>query len=209
MTAQTARTRRDCVCPRFKHRHGTYLAYEQDHCRCLPCALAWSQAKARARDGGRYALTAGLVDKTGTDRRIQGLLAIGWRHSDISERLARHLGRRAYSDLILKHPGRSVFAATAAAVAAVYDELSMTLGPSQRNRNRARKAGYLPPLSWDDDQLDDPAAAPHTPTTGARDYLPCGTEAAARRHQRRGEPLDAACRAAAARARSSRRGRAA
>ena len=40
----------------------------------------------------------------------------------------------------------------------------------------------------------------------AKDLAPCGTEAAARRHYRRGERVDEACRAAASRASAERRG---
>jgi len=39
-----------------------------------------------------------------------------------------------------------------------------------------------------------------------QDFAPCGTEAAARRHQRHNEPVDEACRAAANRAATERRG---
>ena len=41
-----------------------------------------------------------------------------------------------------------------------------------------------------------------------REPAPCGTEAAARRHWRNGEPIDDACRHAARRARSQRAGHA-
>jgi hypothetical protein len=162
--------RRDCTCPRFKHEHGTYNAYEYDKCRCFKCCLAWSQAKERYRTEGSYGSTAGLVARTGTDRRIEALLAIGWRHSDISDRLTLILGRHANSGLIHKHPGKLTYAQTAAAVAAVYDELSCQQGPSQRNRNRAAKAGYVVPFAWDDID-NDPGPAEATETVPVVDEI--------------------------------------
>jgi hypothetical protein len=49
---------------------------------------------------------------------------------------------------------------TAGQVARVYDELAMTPGPSTRARDAAARRGWVPPLAWDDDEIDDPQARP-------------------------------------------------
>jgi hypothetical protein len=95
---------------------------------------------------------------------------------------------------------------TAERIAAVYEQLSMR-SPApwgfQHSRAQliAKRNGWPPPLAWDDDEIDDPTATPYTgKAEGAWDLAPCGTAAAARRHHRRGEPLDEACRNASRRA---------
>jgi hypothetical protein len=68
---------------------------------------------------------------------------------------------------------------TADAITRVYDELSMTVPQDDeagrspragrihdRQRRLAARRGWAPPLAWDDDTIDDPAA---TPATGARE----------------------------------------
>lgn len=42
----------------------------------------------------------------------------------------------------------------------VYERLSMSPGPSQTCRDRARSRGYAPPLAWDEHTIDDPRATP-------------------------------------------------
>lgn len=94
------------------------------------------------------------IHATGTARRIQALLRLGWRLQDIADRLdvtrsAVHAWTRA----------TRITAVNARRVAAVYDELSMTPGPSRISASRY--AHFPPPLAWDDDEIDDPAATPH------------------------------------------------
>ncbi len=102
-----------------------------------------------AADGGH----GHIIPAAGTHRRIQALMAIGYPFVDLAERLGVHHDRiRQY--LIQE----AVYTRTAARVARLYDELSMTPGPSRRARNIAARRGYLPPLAWDDDTIDDPAA---------------------------------------------------
>ena len=61
-----------------------------------------------------------------------------------------------------------VAVATAQLVRELYDELAMVTGPSQRARTLAAKHGWAPPLAWDDETIDDPAARPHGVDTTAR-----------------------------------------
>jgi len=104
------------------------------------------------------------VDATGTRRRLQALVAIGWSQA----KLARRLGMLPsnFSDVMGRE---NVTAATARAVSALYDELWATppAEPGQREkisasraRNSARAAGWAPPLAWDEEAIDDPEAGP-------------------------------------------------
>ncbi len=93
-----------------------------------------------------------LVDITGTLRRVQALLFLGWRHEDMQ----RECGVRT-SVLVHARDGH-VTRATADRIAAMYDRLSMTPGPSRQTATRAQRLGYLSPLAWDDDTIDDPGA---------------------------------------------------
>lgn len=105
----------------------------------------------------------GNVPSVGATRRVQALMAIGWRKSDLEA-----AGVPA-SNLITR-PDREWVAATGwRRTRDVYDRLSMTPGPSQVCRDRARARGYLPPLAWDDDTIDDPRAVPATAAAGPRE----------------------------------------
>jgi hypothetical protein len=45
-------------------------------------------------------------------------------------------------------------------VRVVYDRMSMTPGTSAYARNRAERQGWLPPLAWDDEMIEDPDYVP-------------------------------------------------
>jgi transcriptional regulator with XRE-family HTH domain/AraC-like DNA-binding protein len=98
----------------------------------------------------------GFVRRVGTTRRIQGLLAIGHRHGDITAAMHdANPGVRTSSQLLLSQSGGWVTRATHDAVVAAFDRLAMTPGVSARTRARAGAAGFLPPLAWDDDTIDE------------------------------------------------------
>jgi transcriptional regulator with XRE-family HTH domain len=110
------------------------------------------------------------VDPTGAVRRLRALVALGWSQSKITARLGMPLG--SLNQLVLGKRGQ-ILVSTDKAVRALYDEWSMTLPPAQewrdkiaanRSRNYAKARGWLPPLAWDDEALDNPDA---TPLTGA------------------------------------------
>ena len=115
------------------------------------------------------------VDATGTRRRLQALVAIGWSQS----RLAARMGMLPsnFTDVM----GRErVTAATRRAVATLYDELwdsppredgHREKISASRARNYARAHGWPPPLAWDDDALDDPGAGPAEGWQRTRDNL--------------------------------------
>lgn len=95
-----------------------------------------------------------LVDATGTRRRLQALMAIGWRNRDLGARL----GITGEGVDRTCNNRRLVHVRTAARIAALYDELWDKPGPSDETRRRAAAKGWPPPLWWDDDLIDDPTA---------------------------------------------------
>lgn len=105
-----------------------------------------------------------IVAAVGTVRRLQGLVAIGWTQDVLARRLgiAPRNAKRLFNS-----SDRMVTARYARAVAALFDELQMTPGPSDRARRHAERRGWVPPLAWDEDSIDDPAARP-VQTTHAR-----------------------------------------
>jgi hypothetical protein len=102
-----------------------------------------------------------LVPAVGTHRRVRALQRLGW----TTRLIAADCG---VPHQTLTGTGPKVRKHHADAVAAAYDRLCMRPGPSSRTRRLAARAGWPPPLAWDDDQLDDPAATPtgHLPATG-------------------------------------------
>jgi len=97
----------------------------------------------------------GFVPNCGARRRIEALMALGWRHEDITAAM----GTRTTSAMVLHQVGNWVARATHDAVAGAYDQLAGRPGPSDLTRARAAKAGYAPPAAWDDEaDMDDPLA---------------------------------------------------
>lgn len=109
----------------------------------------------------------GFVPRIGAVRRVQALLAIGWRHEDITAAMPTHT--RAH--LILSQHGPFVTRTTHDAVVAAYDALSMRPGQSDVTRKRALAAGFAPPLAWDDETIDDPAAEPQGVSDDVEDRI--------------------------------------
>lgn len=93
------------------------------------------------------------VPAIGARRRIQALHAIGWKGTDIMARSST-ASRAAKPDRLF------VTAHTWRTIRDAYDRLSMNPGTSTQTLNRARRAGWPPPLCWDDDDIDDPRAEP-------------------------------------------------
>jgi hypothetical protein len=101
------------------------------------------------------------VPAVGTQRRLRALFALGWSYEDMGSRLGIRKAR--VSHLVNETPKRGVYLRTRDKVAALYDELSMTIPQGwehERIRRWAAKRGFAPPLAWDDDRIDDPAARP-------------------------------------------------
>jgi hypothetical protein len=105
------------------------------------------------------------VDATGTRRRLQALMALGWSRTRLAEELGGH------RDVVSRYMIRDqVTTATVRAVRALYDRLWDTTPPEEDQwdvsaavaaRRTAARNGWVPPMAWDDDTIDDPAAEPH------------------------------------------------
>lgn len=151
-------------------RHGTKRGYNAG-CRRGFCPLPERQDCTHAQHvhlkRWRLGQIAPLVDATGTRRRVQALSALGWSQSYLGERFG--VGVSAVQQWTVSS---LVQAKTATSVRRLYDELSMTPGPSARARGWAAKRGWPPPLAWDDDTIDDPAARPYRPRTKSTDDQP-------------------------------------
>ncbi len=83
-------------------------------------------------------------------------MAIGWSAAALAERM----GYAHYRSVQLATTRSVVRRATADHVAAVYEQLSDTPGPSPTAAGMAAAYGYPPPIAWDDDTIVDPAARP-------------------------------------------------
>jgi len=114
------------------------------------------------------------VAPTGTRRRVQALIALGWPLA----RLAEALGQST-SSLSRTMTAGSVTAATAAQVRHLYHRLTRLsppqTSPAQRAaadaaRAHARRNGWLPPLGWDNIDTDpDPGFAGERHTSDPQD----------------------------------------
>ena len=110
-----------------------------------------------------------VVSPIGVTRRLRALAALGWTARAVAEASGLHL------DTIKSWRRGQVteIHGITSAVLAVYDDLSMrTPMPIDRYERaavsniagRARRDNWPPPLAWDDDTIDDPAATPDTGT---------------------------------------------
>lgn len=151
--------------PRHGTRRGYYAHRKVGQAACDPCKRAAAAAEA-ARQLRLLRGQAGRIDATGTRRRLQALVCLGYnwkllgQHVGASENMIKRWAER-------DAPGAYVFRDTADKVGAVYERLSMKLPPlgttadriaAAKARNRARRAGWAPPLAWDD--VDDPDEKP-------------------------------------------------
>lgn len=96
------------------------------------------------------------IDSAGTRRRIEALQVVGWSQQEVATRLG--ISRQAVAQM---KRAALVTVANAVRVRDVYDELCMKPGTDRRTRRWATRMGYAPPLAWDDESIDDPAAQPH------------------------------------------------
>lgn len=134
-------------------KHGTATAYQAYGCRCAEAREAQRRYKKRwAMDRARGADRK--IDATGTRRRMQALMRIGWPSHAIMARLGYSDGGNwiLYADRI--------HVDTARRVTALYDELWDIPGTSKWTRTWATNQGFPPPMAWDDDMIDDPHCQP-------------------------------------------------
>ncbi|MCL8026337.1 hypothetical protein [Nocardioides bruguierae] len=162
------------------HRHGTpaggraHRKAGQDL--CTPC----HDAEARYQRGLDYDHHNGRRRRsepaTGTRLRLRALVALGHSVPRIGEALG--ISQTAANQL-LNRPKNFVWTSTADRVRELYRDWSMTLPPSDTQRDRyvaarargyATRRGWLPPLALDDARIDDPTYRPrrHVPRTERR-----------------------------------------
>lgn len=107
----------------------------------------------------------GIVDGTGTRRRIQALVANGWP----MRALGPHIGVNPATVCRLAAQ-QTLYSKTAEAVAAAYRQLrdenpedhGITPGSACKARNTAARRGWAGPAYWDDDDFDNPDFQPAT-----------------------------------------------
>lgn len=92
------------------------------------------------------------VPTLGATRRVRGLLALGWRHDDITEQI----GRSSHS--IASGTYLRTRAIDWRIVDAAYERMSAAPGSSTRTAQRAATRGYVVPFAWND--IDDPREQP-------------------------------------------------
>jgi len=117
-------------------------------------------------------VVTGRLDATGSTRRLQALMAVGWPPSHLGTHIGLH---PHYVCEIQRTP--TVYATTAHALAVTYNQLwdrtperhGVTAQAANRFRNQARNNGWAPPAAWDDAAIDNPDA--HPDWTGH-----CGTD---------------------------------
>lgn len=117
-----------------------------------------------------------VIDGTGTRRRLQALVTIGWSMSE----LARRLDVLPSNFGTLIHGRKEVTVATATKARDLYDQLWDTPAPQSgrhgsvpaRARAYATRMGWAAPLAWDDETIDDPKATPYVDeVSDARDRM--------------------------------------
>lgn len=158
------------ICPPH-HRHGENLnCYTAHGCRCGDCRRAntehgfWAR---HMRAAGRFEAFNSLVPATGTRRRVQALMTLGYSQSAIARRLGIH--QNTCSEWM---QCGYVRASTHATIAALYDQLQDTPAPRSTKGERmsaartvalAERRGYARPIDWDD--IDNDPAPSINPTS--------------------------------------------
>lgn len=110
------------------------------------------------------------VDATGAKRRVEALMTLGYDTHQIAAGIG--LARNNVSRLLNNHR-TEVRHETHEAIVRFYDQAWQT--PSthryiKRTKALAAKRGYVPPMAWDDDTIDDPLAEPFAEATVGIDW---------------------------------------
>ena len=97
------------------------------------------------------------VPLAGTQRRLRALVAAGYRQDDLASRLGV-----AWQTVSMAVNGNRLYVLADFAIATqeLFEELEFTPGGDTRSINWATKRGWVPPLAWDPETIDDPTAMP-------------------------------------------------
>lgn len=136
----------------FQHDHN---AYHRGACRCPICTEAWRLHSKRRRE---HRLPPAVLDPTGTQRRVRGLMALGWTTAHIAAATGVLHDRTVSCIASGRCP--TVLASTADLIRRAAADLGARPGPSNITRSRAARLGYLPLWVWDEADIDDPGALP-------------------------------------------------
>lgn len=127
--------------------HGTVARY-QAGCRATCC----TEAKAADRRRRELLIKAGhefQVPSARSIRKIHALMALGWSGRQVADLM--HITQQAISRIMARDVIR---ASTAYRIDRAYDTLEMQIPVddewTRRTKNYATKAGWLPPLAYDD-----------------------------------------------------------
>lgn len=119
-----------------------------------------------------------LVDATGTRRRIQALVAMGWSFTALSPEIGIHsrpLGDMARTKWVTAGNARKVAAAYKRLVRTTPEQCGVHSQARALARRVAHREGWVLPGAWDD--IDDPTAEPETdapyqpPSANGRDSM--------------------------------------
>lgn len=125
-----------------------------------------------ARHELHHIVTAGsrCIESTGTQRRVQALVALGYTQRQILAVLcsipdSSNWNESRVAMIIGKRCPTTVAGATAREVEYVYERLSgqPPRSPAVKSLRRAKRHGWVSPLAWDAETIDDPAAEPYRP----------------------------------------------
>ena len=131
-----------------------------------------TQAKLLAIEPGRREITdetpdMALVNSAGTRRRLRALVVCGWTGSRIAERLG--CSATNVNLALRKGEDDSTVAHFARTVRDLYEDLWDKEPPCANRHEEARlvqistaalERGWAPPMAWDEESIDDPAARP-------------------------------------------------
>jgi WhiB family redox-sensing transcriptional regulator len=152
-------------------RHGTRSAVHHYQCVC-PDAVEKYRRYERLSANGAAHLSADVdhrVDRRPSIHRVQALYAIGHTQPDLAKRLGYGSQKIPF---IHMHGRTRIYQSTASRVAAVYEELRHTPGPSKDNMRRARHNRWWTPAQWDLVNIDDGDADPGAVITKQDHWTP-------------------------------------
>lgn len=144
------------------HGHAiNFTCYNAHHCRCTPCRDHINQRRIRIRKLRAYGRWEPfLVPATGTRRRLEALMAIGWSQSALAAQLGTH--QSGVWQLLFARPD-TVERPTFDRIRDLYERLWDTPPATDTACQRGSKSkalacaarhNFQPPLAWDDIDTD-------------------------------------------------------